>query len=83
MTCPGARSPRILAREVGQRRITVNAVSPGATETESYHDGRDPEFVASLERMSAFNLGKVDDIADVVAFIASDDARWITGITSA
>jgi 3-oxoacyl-[acyl-carrier protein] reductase len=71
---------RILARELGARGITVNAVSPGATETESYRIGKDPEFVASLERMSAFNrLGQVEDIADVVAFVAGDGARWITG----
>jgi 3-oxoacyl-[acyl-carrier protein] reductase len=73
---------RILARELGARGITVNAVSPGATETETYRDGKDPEFVASLERMSVFNrLGQVEEIADVVAFIASDEARWITGQT--
>lgn len=71
---------RILARELGARGITVNAVSPGATETETYRIDKDPAFVASLERMSVFNrLGKVEDIADVVAFVASDEARWITG----
>jgi 3-oxoacyl-[acyl-carrier protein] reductase len=71
---------RILARELGSRGITVNAVSPGATETETYRAGKDPEFVATLERMSVFSrLGRVEEIADVVAFVASDDARWITG----
>ena len=71
---------RILARELGTRGITVNAVSPGATETETYRTGKDPEFVAGLERMSVFNrLGRVEEIADVVAFVASDQARWITG----
>jgi 3-oxoacyl-[acyl-carrier protein] reductase len=71
---------RILARELGPRGITVNAVSPGATETETYRTGKDPEFVASLERMSVFDrLGHVDEIAAAVAFIAGDDARWITG----
>jgi 3-oxoacyl-[acyl-carrier protein] reductase len=71
---------RILARELGHRGITVNAVSPGATETETYRIGKDPEFVASLERMSPFNrLGRVADIAEVVAFIAGEGASWITG----
>lgn len=71
---------RILARELGPRRITVNTVSPGATETETYREGKDPEFVSSLERMSAFDrLGQVEEIADVIAFLASDQARWITG----
>lgn len=71
---------RILAREVGSRGITVNAVSPGATATETYRAGKDPEFLATLERMSVFSrLGRVEEIADVVAFVASSDARWITG----
>ena len=74
---------RILAKELGGREITVNAVSPGATETETYRIGNDPEFVAGLERISAFNrLVRVDDIADVVAFVAGDGARLITGQTS-
>ena len=71
---------RILAREIGHRGITVNAVAPGATETETYRDGKSAEFLRTLERMSAFDrLGRVDEIADVVAFVASDEARWITG----
>lgn len=71
---------RILAREVGHRGITVNAISPGATETESYREDKDPAFLATLERMSVFDrLGNVDEIADVVAFVAGNDARWITG----
>jgi 3-oxoacyl-[acyl-carrier protein] reductase len=71
---------RILAREIGHRGITVNAVAPGATETETYRDGKSAEFLQSLERMSAFGrLGRVEEVADVVAFVASDEARWITG----
>jgi len=44
----------ILAKEFGPRRITVNAVSPGATETETYRIGKSEQFLASLEAMSAF-----------------------------
>lgn len=71
---------RILAKELGSRGITVNAVAPGATETETYRDGKSPEFLATLEHMSAFGrLGRVEEIADVVAFVAGEDARWVTG----
>lgn len=70
---------RILAREFGPRGITVNAVSPGATETETYRSGKSSEFLASLEAMSVFGrLGQPGEIADVVAFIAGDAAGWIT-----
>jgi 3-oxoacyl-[acyl-carrier protein] reductase len=69
----------ILAREFGSRGITVNAVSPGATETETYREGKSERFLASLEAMSAFGrLGQPDEIAAVVAFLASDAARWVT-----
>ena len=44
----------ILAKEFGPRGITVNAVSPGATETETYRTGKSEQFLASLETMSAF-----------------------------
>ncbi len=70
----------ILAKEFGPRHITINAVSPGATETETYRSGKSGQFLASLEAMSAFGrLGQPDEIADVVAFVASGAAGWVTG----
>jgi 3-oxoacyl-[acyl-carrier protein] reductase len=69
----------VIAKELGRRGITVNAVSPGATETESYRTGKSREFLASLEAMSAFGrLGRPEEIAAVVAFLASDRGHWIT-----
>jgi len=69
----------ILAKEFGPRRITVNAVSPGATETETYRTGKSEQFLASLEAMSAFGrLGRPPEIAAVVTFLAGDAAGWIT-----
>jgi 3-oxoacyl-[acyl-carrier protein] reductase len=71
---------RVLAKELGPRGITVNAVAPGATETETYRTGKDAEFLAGVEAMSAFGrLGRVEEIAAVVAFIASPGACWVTG----
>jgi 3-oxoacyl-[acyl-carrier protein] reductase len=58
----------------------VNAVAPGATETETYRIGKSPDFLHSLEQMSVFDrLGTMEEVADAVAFVASDDARWVTG----
>lgn len=71
---------RILARELGTRRITVNTVSPGATETEQFRAGKSDELVRRLSAMSVFDrLGTVEEIAHVIAFVASDEAGWITG----
>lgn len=70
---------RILSKDFGRRGITVNAVAPGATETESYRIGKSAEFLAGLEAMSAFGrLGRPEEIAAVVAFLAGDAGRWIT-----
>ncbi|HUK73578.1 MAG TPA: SDR family oxidoreductase [Streptosporangiaceae bacterium] len=70
---------RILAKEFGPRQITVNAVSPGATETETYRDGKTRPFLASLEAMSAFGrLGRPAEIAAIVAYLASDNVGCVT-----
>jgi 3-oxoacyl-[acyl-carrier protein] reductase len=70
---------RVLAKDFGTKRITVNTVSPGATETETYRHGKSDQFLSSLEAMSAFGrLGTPAEIAEVVAFLASDAAGWIT-----
>jgi 3-oxoacyl-[acyl-carrier protein] reductase len=69
----------VISKEFGRRGITVNAVSSGATETESYRIGKSKGFLAGLEAMSAFGrLGRPEEIAAVVAFLASDRGHWIT-----
>jgi 3-oxoacyl-[acyl-carrier protein] reductase len=71
-----------LARESGLRGIRVNAVAPGATATEMLLANNPPEHLQAMTNRSALGrLGQPDDIADVVAFLVSDEARWITGET--
>jgi len=74
---------RSLANTVGDRGITVNNVSPGVTDTDMnswLHDS--DEAVSSITDIVALNrIGQAADIADAVAFFASDDSRWITGQT--
>ncbi|MEU3554296.1 SDR family oxidoreductase [Streptomyces fragilis] len=67
------------AKYLGPRRITINSVAPGITRNGSPVFDI-PEAVEQMAAMSAFNrVGEPEDVADVVAFLASDDARWITG----
>ncbi len=70
-----------LAPEFGPRGITVNTVMPGVTETDMNAAWITiPEARAGAEAMSVFSrVGQPADVADVIALIASNEARWITG----
>jgi 3-oxoacyl-[acyl-carrier protein] reductase len=72
---------RTLAVELGPRNIRVNSVSPGFTKTEGTVDiDKDGQFEAHVKSITPLGrIGYPDDIADVVAFVASEDSRWITG----
>ncbi|MEU4392690.1 SDR family oxidoreductase [Kribbella sp. NPDC023855] len=73
---------RSLAKTLGPRQITVNTVSPGITETDMNSWLQDPDSAAKVAAMVALGRhGQSPDIGDVIAFFASDDARWITGQT--
>jgi len=68
------------AKELGGRGITVNAVSPGATLTELFNKEAPPDVKALAAQLSPLGrMGQPQDIADVVAFLVSEQARWITG----
>ena len=71
---------RSLAKELGDRQITVNVISPGPTDTELFTIGKTAEQIQRFTQMTALGrLGKVEDIGDVTAFLCSEQARWITG----
>lgn len=68
-----------LARHLGPRGITVNSVAPGITRNDNPVFDM-PEAVTEMAKLSAFGrVGEPADVGDVVAFLASEDARWITG----
>lgn len=70
---------RVFSKEIG-RGISVNALAPGATETELFLKGKSQEFIDKLSGMNAFNrLAKPIDIANVVVFLASDESKWVSG----
>ena len=70
----------VAAKELGARGITVNTVSPGATDTELLRSVNSPEALEQVAALTPLGrLGAPADIADVVAFLAGPDGRWLTG----
>jgi 3-oxoacyl-[acyl-carrier protein] reductase len=67
-----------LAKEIGHRQVTVNVVSPGVTDTDGLVLPQ-PAIDHLVSQTPLGRLGKPQDIADVVAFLVSDDAHWMTG----
>jgi 3-oxoacyl-[acyl-carrier protein] reductase len=66
---------RVFAKEMGARKIRVNVVSPGPTDTELFSTGKTEEDIQRLASLSAFGrLGTPDDIAKVVTWLVSDEA---------
>jgi 3-oxoacyl-[acyl-carrier protein] reductase len=73
---------RVLAAELGPKGIRVNVLAPGSTRTDmnSEKSGKTKEEERQEEQATALRrIGEPNDIADAAAFLASDDARWVTG----
>lgn len=71
---------RIWATELAPRAITVNCVLPGIIDTDLIRENIPPDLARRYgQAVPLGRLGEPRDVADVVAFLASDDARWITG----
>ncbi len=70
-----------LAREVGSRNITVNCVAPGFIETDMTRALAEDQVKRLVENVPLGRLGRVDDIAQAVAFLCSPAAAYITGAT--
>ncbi|GAA3076333.1 SDR family oxidoreductase [Streptomyces roseofulvus] len=73
---------RDLSKVLGPRRITVNAVAPGIVDTDinaGWLRGGEEAWAGAAAMSALGGVGTPAEIADVVAFLASDDARWVTG----
>ncbi|MEA2767952.1 MAG: 3-oxoacyl-[acyl-carrier protein] reductase [Acetobacteraceae bacterium] len=73
---------RVLAKELGPRKIRVNSINPGVVDTEGNRAagiiGSDFEKQA-VQQAPLGRTGQPSDVAPVAVFLASDDARWVTG----
>jgi 3-oxoacyl-[acyl-carrier protein] reductase len=70
----------VAAYELGSRRITVNTVSPGATDTDMLRSLNSPDDLEEMARMSPLGrIGRPEEVADVVAFLVGPDGAWMTG----
>jgi len=71
---------RSMGKELASRGVRVNGVAPGAVDTDLFHSGKTEEAKLRAASMSQFNrIGRPSEIADAVAFLASDRASWIHG----
>jgi 3-oxoacyl-[acyl-carrier protein] reductase len=71
---------RVLAHELGPRQVTVNSVLPGAVNTDALKETANSAVIeGEIAATPLRRLGEPADIADIVAFLVSDEGRWVTG----
>lgn len=71
---------KVLAKELGERNIRVNTLSPGPIDTELFRKGKSDEQIQELASMAALQrLGSVEDVADMVALLVDEQSGWLTG----
>ncbi|TPX18496.1 uncharacterized protein E0L32_011609 [Thyridium curvatum] len=71
---------RVLAKGLGAKGITVNAVAPGPTATELFYEGKSEQLVNAIKGANPFNkIGEPNDVAEVFAFLSRPESSWMTG----
>lgn len=71
---------RVLAKDLGKRAITVNAVSPGPTGTDLFYSGKPEAVVKMIAGFNPMNrIGAPEEIASVVGFLAGPESGWVNG----
>lgn len=71
---------RVMSKDLARKGISVNAVAPGPTGTDLFFKGKSDQVLKFLASTNPHNrIGTPEEIADAVAFLASDGSRWVTG----
>ncbi len=71
---------KVLAKELGHRKISVNAISPGPVDTALFREGKTEAQIRNLADMAAFGrIGTPGDIAGAVALLVNEQANWVSG----
>ncbi len=71
---------RVLANELGQRKITVNAVAPGPVATELFLKGKSEEQIAGIGKLAPLGrIGEITDIVGIVSFLVGPEGGWVNG----
>lgn len=69
---------RLMAKDLGRKGISVNAVAPGPTGTDLFYEGKSEQLLNTIRGWSPFNrIGEPDEIAEVIAFVSG--SRWVSG----
>jgi len=69
----------ILSKELGPKRITVNAIAPGPVNTDLFHNANQHDISPIIDRTPLHRLGEPEDIARAISFLAGPDGGWING----
>ena len=73
---------RTLCKEFAPKKVTVNCVAPGPVDTELFRDGKTPQMVEFFTGLHPQKrLGRPEDVAGVVAFLAGTEGGWVSGQT--
>ena len=69
-----------MAKDLGHQGINVNIISPGPTSTELFLKGKPEQLIKTMANFNPYGkLGEPEEMADVIAFLVSNDSRWING----